>query len=820
MNSRQIAAALCLAAAAAACAPASDEPEGEASDDETDRDPNRLVNETSPYLLQHAYNPVDWYPWGEEAFEKARREDKPLFLSVGYSTCYWCHVMEKESFEDEEVAERLNKHFVPIKVDREQRPDIDEQYMIATQLLTGRGGWPNSVWLTPDGRPWMAGTYFPKDRFMAVLQQLAIAWETRRDEVERNADRLAEAIAQIGAGEAASAEAAASLSPALVEDATKGFLERFDETNAGFGGPPKFPPHGILDFLMERYRTTGDEATLKPALRTLDAMWLGGIRDHVGGGFHRYSTDHKWLLPHFEKMLYDNAQLLRAYAEAYALTGEARYREAVEDVYRWIEREMTDPEGGFYSALDSGEVGAEGAYYVWTVEQLEAALGEDDAALFADVYQFEERGNFEEESTGERTGANIPHLPAPVEEIARQRGADPETFKARLNALRERLLEARQKRPPPHKDNKVLASWNGLMIEALAYAGRTLEEPRYVASARRAAAFVLDSMRTEDGSLLRSFRDGQAVQPAFLDDHAYLAKALLELDRADDEGERRWLREAQALADRLLASFEDKQNGGFYLVPEERDPLLVRSKALQGGGNLPSPNGVAIQTLLQLSERLEEEKYAEAAGRAVEGLAALAGASPFSQEHVLLAASQWLQRQGANQPAAVAEASRPAESAADAPQTSRRFQAASLEARADRPSARPGETVEVAVEIAIDDGWHLYGENPDIDFLQAATVSPAPGPGVEPAGVEAPEPKRQRDPFLEKTVNTYEGRIRFTAAFRVAADAAPGRGSLGLEVALQACDDKRCLQPEKATLSLPIQILPGDAQPGEASGEI
>ncbi|KKK78929.1 hypothetical protein LCGC14_2838620, partial [marine sediment metagenome] len=327
---------------------------------------NHLIHETSPYLLQHAHNPVNWYPWGPEALAKARKEDKPIFLSIGYSTCYWCHVMEKQSFETEEVAKILNEHFIAIKVDREERPDIDEQYMLATQLVTGRGGWPNSVWLTPDGRPWMAGTYFPKAQFMRILETLWGHWKNRRKEVEQQADQLAQAIRRVGEGRGIF-QPGSDAGPAdqkMIDNAVAEYKRAFDESG-GFSRAPKFPPHGVLRVLIHEYRRTSDEALLRMITRTLDAMWLGGMHDHVGGGFHRYSTDSAWLLPHFEKMLYDNAQLMRAYTDGYLLSGFPRYREAVEDIFHWVQSEMTSPEGGFYSAIDSGEVGKEGETYVW-----------------------------------------------------------------------------------------------------------------------------------------------------------------------------------------------------------------------------------------------------------------------------------------------------------------------------------------------------------------------------------------------------------------------------------------------------------------------
>jgi len=609
---------------------------------------NRLVDETSPYLLQHAHNPVDWHPWGEEALARAKREDKPIFLSVGYSTCYWCHVMERESFENEEVAAILNEHYVAIKVDREERPDVDEQYMIATQLVTGRGGWPNSVWLTPDGRPWMAGTYFPRARFMKVLRQLAEVWRTRRAEVEQQADRMAGTIRTIGSG--SQIQAGPELSRQLVDDAVGTLRVSFDKRNAGFGRAPKFPPHASLRLIVHEYRRTKDPALLDMVGRTLDAMALGGMHDHVGGGFHRYATDAHWLLPHFEKMLYDNAQLVRAYTDGALLRGEDRDRRVVEDVFRWVRREMTGPHGAFFSAIDSESEAEEGKFYVWRREEVLEVLGEKRGALFADVYGFREGGNFREERTGETTGANIPHLDEPLSALAKERGEDPDRFRAKLAKMRADLLKARSTRVRPHLDDKVLAGWNGLMIEGLAYAGRHLDEPRYVSAAARAATFILDHM-VDGGRLFRVYREGETKQPAYLDDHAYLAAGLLELHAAT--GEARWLDAARSLADRMLDEFEDKKNGAFFLTTARHEDMLLRSKSLLGGGNVPSPNGVAAIVLLRLGEVTGEDRYGDAARRTLEALSGLTARGERQAEDLVLATALLLEEREERVPAKV-----------------------------------------------------------------------------------------------------------------------------------------------------------------------
>ena len=766
--------------------------------DQTHAYTNALIDENSPYLLQHAHNPVHWYPWGEAAFEKAEREDKPIFLSVGYSTCYWCHVMERESFEDSKVAAIMNEHYVAIKVDREERPDVDKIYMLATQLVTGRGGWPNSLWLTPKGEPWMAGTYFPKDTFTEVLENLAEVWETRREAVNTQAAALNERIRQISE---APASARGTPSLKMVEQSVAQLQNRFDPKSAGFGPAPKFPPHGTL-LLLLNWTAAQDQPVPASVMRTLDAIWLGGMHDHIGGGFHRYSTDAAWLLPHFEKMLYDNAQLMRTYAEAADRTGEPRYRRAVVAIYDWLEREMTDAAGGFYSAIDSGEVGKEGEFYVWTTQELEAVLGEKDAAFFGDIYGFEKRGNFKEESTGHRTGANIPHLEQPLAAIAETRGIEPEALHERLDGLRAKLLDARMERNYPHLDDKVLTSWNGLMIEALAYAGAKLDEPKYTRAAARAADFLLETMASGD-TLLRSYRADEASQAAFLDDYAYFGAGLLQLHAAT--GEARWLKAAQALGDTLLTNFQDEAEGGFYLARSSADSVLARSKALQGGGNLPSANGVAAQMLIELERRTGQTRYGQAAEATLESLAGLASGNPHAQEHVLLAMLQWLE------PTAVAETSAPA---VESNKTANN-QAALKSLRKDpvtytlktaRSHYRPGETGRLTIEMAMDAGWHIYGENPELDFLIPVSVEPVNVPRLKFGTVEVPEPKEKIDPILKETVRTYEGTVTFELSFTVREDAQSSPALLAVKLRSQACDAERCLAPEELMLRLMVEI--------------
>ncbi|WP_026370845.1 thioredoxin domain-containing protein [Kallotenue papyrolyticum] len=562
------------------------------------RTPNRLIHETSPYLRQHAYNPVDWYPWGPEALAKAQAEDKPILLSVGYSACHWCHVMERESFEDEATARLMNEYFVNIKVDREERPDIDAIYMQAVQALSGQGGWPMTVFLTPDGQPFYGGTYFPPEPryglpgFRQVLEAIHEIWSQRRDEALSSARELTQRLA-----EAAQLEAGRTpLTPELLTSATTAIMRHFDARYGGWGGAPKFPAPQTIELLLRHHLRTGDQQALQQATFTLRQMARGGIYDQLGGGFHRYSVDERWLVPHFEKMLYDNAQLARAYLHAYQLSGDEEFRRIVTETLDYILREMTAPEGGFYAAQDADSEGREGAFYVWRADEIRQALG-GDALLWSQIYGVSATGNWE--------GVNILHRQRPLEEIARVTGQSV----ARLQEIAERgrrtLFARREQRPRPGRDEKILAGWNGLALAALAEAGRVLGRDDYLAAAARNAAFVLSAMR-QAGRLMHSFKDGQARVPGFLGDYALYAAGLLELYRATFE--LRWLHAARELVEHLLDHFWDERAGGFFQTSDEHETLIARLKEVQDEA-IPSGNAVAAQVLLRLAALLGEPEY-------------------------------------------------------------------------------------------------------------------------------------------------------------------------------------------------------------------
>ncbi len=579
---------------------------------------NRLAKESSPYLLQHAHNPVDWYPWGDEAFEKAKREDKPVFLSIGYSTCHWCHVMERESFENESLAKFLNERFVPVKVDREERPDVDAVYMAAVQAMTGQGGWPLSVFLTPDRKPFFGGTYFPpEDRFgrpgfKTVLARLSEYWTEHRKDVDGSADELTSHLASADAP-----PAKGGLTAETLDRGVEQFRAAFDSVHGGFGPAPKFPRAFALSYLLGARGRARPGAVVPMVEKTLDEMQRGGLHDQLGGGFHRYSTDAEWLVPHFEKMLYDQATLARAYVEAWQATGRADFAATARDTLDYVLRDLQDPAGGFHSAEDADSEGVEGKFYVWTRDEIVATLGAEDGALFADLYDVTERGNFKDEATHRDTGNSILRLETPLSVESKKMGIDAAALEARVAPLRAKLLAVRSKRVRPHLDDKVLTDWNGLMIGSLAYAGAALGEKRYVDAAARAADFAWTTMRTKDG-LLHRYRKGAAGIGGFLDDHAFLALGLADLYEATFDA--KWLAAARDVAREMTAKFSDK-DGAFALSSVDGEELVAKTKELYDGA-LPSGNSAAMLALLRIGHLAQDEAL-QVRGRAA--LAAWSG---------------------------------------------------------------------------------------------------------------------------------------------------------------------------------------------------
>jgi uncharacterized protein YyaL (SSP411 family) len=595
----------------------------------SERPVNRLAKETSPYLLQHAHNPVDWYPWGPEAIERARSEGKPIFLSIGYSACHWCHVMERESFENPAIAALMNEHFINIKVDREERPDLDQIYMSAVQAMTGQGGWPMSVFLTPDQEPFFGGTYFPPSDsrgmagFPRVLLSVQRAWEERRDEIVDSASQMTERLRGMGEVNPGGEEA---FSARHLEKAARLLLGNFDAVHGGFGRAPKFPHPMDLKVLLRQHARTGDPQALQAVLVTLDRMARGGIYDHLGGGFARYSTDDRWLVPHFEKMLYDNALLASALVEAFQLTADTTLARAARETLDYVLLRMTDPQGGFYSTEDADSEGVEGKYYVWSLAEIHQVLGAERGKTFCDVYGVTEEGNWE--------GHNILNLPRPIDLAARLLSRDPAELAAQLAEDRGALLAVRDRRVPPAKDTKVLVSWNGLAIAALAVAGRALKDPRYLQAAETAAGFILDRMRGDRGRLLHTYKDGQAKLNAYLDDYANLIDGLTRLYEVT--GKPRWINAALELTDIMIDEFADAEQGGFYYTGKSHESLIARTKDLFDNAT-PSGNGVAATALLRLAALTGREDLHQSGLRAVDAVKVVIENAPSAAGQSLIA---------------------------------------------------------------------------------------------------------------------------------------------------------------------------------------
>jgi uncharacterized protein YyaL (SSP411 family) len=573
--------------------------------------PNRLANETSPYLLQHAENPVEWYPWGEEALAKARDEDKPILVSIGYSACHWCHVMAHESFENPDIAAKMNEHFVNIKVDREERPDLDSLYMAAVQAMTGHGGWPLNAFLTPDGTPFYGGTYFPpEDRlgmpgFPKVLEAVASAYRERRADVEENAAELRELLRRASRATPKGED----LTPAIMVEAAEHLARSFDARNGGFGGAPKFPQPAAIAFLLRQAKRADDQRASIMAQRTLDRMAAGGMYDQVGGGFHRYAVDATWLVPHFEKMLYDNAQLASLYLSAFQFFAEPRYRRVAEETLDFVARELTGPEGGFYATLDADTEGHEGLFYTWTPDELEEVLGADDAAVARAWFAVEPGGNFE--------GRTVLSTPRAMADVADRRGIDEAALGEAIARIRAALLTAREQRTRPGRDEKVIAAWNGLMLTAFADGSRILGRDEFREIAVRNATFILDHLQ-RDGRLLRSWKNGEAHISGFLEDYAFVIDGLLALYRATLDA--RWLSEAMRLADIMVEEFADREGVGFFDTGARHETPVARPRDLQDGAT-PSGNAVAADVLLRLGTMTGNDDLLEQATELLQAMA-------------------------------------------------------------------------------------------------------------------------------------------------------------------------------------------------------
>ena len=746
---------------------------------------NHLAGEASPYLQMHVYDPVDWYPWGPDAFEKAKQQDKPIFLSVGYSTCYWCHVMERKVFSDPEIAKLMNASFVSVKVDREERPDIDEIYMQATHLLTGSGGWPNSVFLTPDGKPFFAGTYFPpqdsggRPGFPTILNGLSSRWKTERDQVTARAERIAAAIRS---NFSQAAPVSASFDPMqLLARGVDGLAGRFDEQHGGFGSRTKFPSPPQLELLLAAHERKLPGRALEMLRKTLDEMATGGIYDHLAGGFHRYSTERTWSVPHFEKMLYDNAQLLGLYARAHKATGDPLYRRVAEGIADYLAAEMTSPMGGLYSAQDAEVDSEEGASYVWTAAQIQAVLGEKPAGALLSVYQLVpvHRG-----SAG--PGALRVRLPLATA-LARTGDADAVALLQRFSESRARLLAVRNQREQPLRDDKVLAAWNGLAIRGLVDAGVELGHPEYVERAGRAANFVLARLLDDGGGLHRSYIAGHMREDAVLDDYAFLADGLVALHAATGDG--RWLTSARLLADRMLADFQGPPGAGFYLSSRtaDRNDLFVRPRVLRDNV-MPSGNTVALRVLRDLAMLTGEARYRDAADDTQTALGSLFERAPSAVGTAVralasgpqLPAPPFAEQAAAAKPAALPVARIP---------TGRDFVSGSLTRSAASPS-------EVLVQLKISQGWHVNANPASLEFLIPTRVEPART--ATRIQVAYPKGSLYHPRFSLEPLSVYAGDIEIQVR-----SGAPLPAGEKLALTFQACDDSSCLPPETVEFAVP-----------------
>ncbi|MCB1195622.1 thioredoxin domain-containing protein [bacterium] len=596
---------------------------------------NRLIHEKSPYLLQHAHNPVDWYPWGDEAFRKAQSEDKPIFLSIGYSTCHWCHVMERESFEDNDVARIMNETFVAVKIDREERPDIDGIYMTVCQMLTGSGGWPLTIIMTPDKKPFFAGTYIPKNTrsgrigMMELIPRIAEVWNTSRTDAVTYAEDIAKSLS--GTNHVYPDQ---EIDPTVLDEAFHYFEKNFDSEYGGFRRSPKFPtPHNLL-FLLRYWKRTGSDSALKMVEKTLAAMRSGGIFDHIGFGFHRYSTDRYWILPHFEKMLYDQALLMMAYIEAFQATGNAEYAEVVNEIFTYIQRDMTDNTGGFYSAEDADSEGEEGKFYLWKEEELNRLFTPAEKEVFIKIYNISPEGNFNDEATLRKTGENIIYRVNSLSSVSNELSLSQEETKQIIEKIRRKLFSEREKRTRPYKDDKILTDWNGLMIAALAKAARVFDNESYRNSAEKAAFFLTKQLTKPNGRLYHRYREGNVNIDGHLDDYAFVVWGLLEL--YETTFDTRYLQQAVRLTEIQINDFWDTENSGFYFTAHSSEALLIRRKEIYDGA-VPSGNSVSALNLLWLSRILGNRNMEEKARMLLNTFAGKVREFPAGYTHVLLA---------------------------------------------------------------------------------------------------------------------------------------------------------------------------------------
>ena len=779
---------------------------------------NRLIDSSSPYLLQHAHNPVNWYPWGEEALELARAQNKPIFLSVGYSTCYWCHVMEREVFENPQIAALMNELFVNVKVDREQRPDLDEIYMTATQLMTRGGGWPNSLFLTPELKPFYAGTYFGateqhgRPGFPTLIQSIAEAWRTRQPELLAMAERVTLAVRDSVSGDAGMLVGTA-LTAAVPDLAVAQIAQRYDAQWGGFGGAPKFPQDFYFEFLLDVQQRTRAQPTLDMAVHSLQMMAAGGIHDHVGGGFHRYSTDAQWLVPHFEKMLYNQAQLARAYVRAYEATGDQTLASTARDTLAYVSELMTGPDGQFYSALDAETDAVEGAYYAWSRAEVETILSREQLPLFDQIFDL---GAIPIFPGHKHPSGEVLFMRRPLAELAVALHQPLADLQSKVREILSVLKSHRDGRALPRLDDKVIASWSGMMIGAYARAGAALADNAYLAAAQRGADFVLTRMRDDRGHLWRIWRGGVAEQPAFLEDYAFVIQGLLALHEATNDA--RWLTSAVELTVVCDTLLWDSSSGGYFFARASPD-LIARIKSISDGA-IPSGNSVMLHNLLALWQRTGDSNWKQRLESMLQVFGGALAAAPTAQVHMVHALEKWLRTKDAAIAASAAVAGAAARSGAAAAGSAspERVIASVLALPA---SVRRGEEFVVHVDLAIAPTWHINA-NPASDAQLIPTVvdlrcvtAPAAATDAKPAAplmtvasIAYPSGHDFKASEAAAAIKVLSGNARISIIARLSGEAAVG-SSLPLRVYLQyqPCDDNRCLAPVERILELSLEIV-------------
>ena len=754
---------------------------------------NRLINETSQYLLLHAHNPVDWYPWGDEAISRAKKENRPIFLSVGYSTCHWCHVMERKVFSNPEIAKQMNENFINIKIDREERPDLDEIYMTATQLLIQHGGWPNSVFLTPDLKPFYAGTYFPptdqpnRPGFPTILEAVNDAWITRETEVIESANRITKFI-EVATSKGFTTLIEKPIDLSLITDAVDFLESKFDKAYGGFSTAPKFPSPSNLEFLLREYERRSkldkppkdDDSLLKMVTHTLDMMAYGGIYDQIGGGFHRYSVDAKWLVPHFEKMLYDNALLAKLYLKAYHITKKPLYRRIAKEIFTFIEREMTHPDGGFYSAIDAETDAEEGKYYIWTEDEIKGILAKKDVKKFNSIYGIDKGTNFE--------GKNVLYVPNTHKS---------EASILTLSTSKEKLLDARNERERPLLDTKILVNWNGLMIDALAYGYQVLEEEQYYTAASKASQFILDTLTKPDGELCHLSTSNVAKFDGYLDDYAFFVQGLLTLHEAN--GEEKWLISAQELTQKMIELFWDDINGGFYYTKADDRQLIVRTKKPHDSA-IPSGNAVAVNNLLILQEKINNlptknahVNYRGYADTTLRSFGQAMDETPSSFMHMLYSLNAYLNSQEIN--------NSPQESIVTDTSTQ-----PIVTANADILATSKSREIEVKVQVKIKDGWHINANPPGQENLIPTTISVPDDFYISISDVKYPKGKSIKFEFSPDYLFVYEGTTTFTLKIKPKENIALNKNNqVLLKLNYQACNETECLLPQTSNIPLTIK---------------